>query len=197
LIFVLAALSTLLVRGQIRLNRQGRELALAASTDLLTGALNRRAFLESANREFARVCRYGGRLACIMIDLDHFKNINDTHGHAAGDLILASAAHHIASRLREPDLFCRFGGEEFVILLPGTDWGGGAKVAEELRAGLSGLNLEHGGKKLPLTASFGVADISDQCTTLDALILLADQALYKAKESGRDRVCCAPAQPQT
>jgi diguanylate cyclase (GGDEF)-like protein len=197
LVLVVATLGTFLVRSQVRLNRQSRALALAASTDLLTGALNRRAFMDAASREFARVCRYGGRLACIMIDLDHFKNINDTYGHAAGDLVLSSTAHHIASRLREPDLFCRFGGEEFVILLPGTDQDGAATVAEELRAGLSAMNLEHEKKKLPLTASFGVAVISDQCTTLDALILLADQALYKAKESGRDRVCCAPAPPRT
>jgi diguanylate cyclase (GGDEF)-like protein len=194
LVIIVAALSALLVRSQVRLNRQSRALALAASTDVLTGALTRRAFMDAADREFARICRYGGHLACIMIDLDHFKNINDTHGHAAGDLILASAAQHIASRLREPDMFCRYGGEEFVILLPETDQFGAATVAEELRAGLSGLNLEHREKKLPLTASFGVADISNQCTTLDVLLALADKALYEAKESGRNLVCCAPAQ---
>jgi diguanylate cyclase (GGDEF)-like protein len=196
LVLVVAALSTLLVRGQIRLNRQSRELALAASTDMLTGALNRRAFMEFASREFARVCRYGGHLSCIMIDLDHFKNINDSYGHATGDLILSSSAHYIASRLREPDMFCRYGGEEFVILLPGTDRNGAVTVAEELRAGMSGLDLKRGDDKLPLTASFGVAEIHAQCATLDTLLSLADQALYEAKESGRNRVCLAPQQQQ-
>ena len=196
LVLVVAALSTLLVRGQIRLNRQSRELALAASTDMLTGALNRRAFMEFASREFARVCRYGGHLSCIMIDLDHFKNINDSYGHAAGDLILSSSARHIASRLREPDMFCRYGGEEFVILLPGTDQDGAVILAEELRAGLAGLDLKHGDERLSLTASFGVAEIHAQCATLDTLLSLADQALYEAKESGRNRVCLAPQQQQ-
>lgn len=194
LVLVVAALSTLLVLGQIRLNRQSRALAMAASTDMLTGALNRRAFMESASREFARVCRYGGHLSCIMIDLDHFKRINDTYGHAAGDLILSSSARYIASRLREPDLFCRYGGEEFVILLPGTDQGGGVTLAEELRAGLSGLALKFGDAQLSLTASFGVAEIHAQCSTLEHLLSLADQALYQAKENGRDKVCLAPAQ---
>jgi diguanylate cyclase (GGDEF)-like protein len=196
LVLVVAGLSTLLVRGQIRLNRQSHELALAASMDMLTGALNRRAFMECASREFARVCRYGGHLSCIMIDLDHFKNINDSYGHAAGDLILSSSAHYIASRLREPDMFCRYGGEEFVILLPGTDRNGAATVAEELRAGLAGLDLKRGNEKLSLTASFGVAEIHAQCSTLDILLTLADQALYEAKENGRNRVCLAPKQHQ-
>ncbi len=191
LVLVVTALSFFLVRGQIRLNRQSRALALAASTDMLTGALNRRAFMASASREFARVCRYGGHLSCIMIDLDHFKRINDTYGHAAGDLVLSSSAHHIASRLREPDMFCRYGGEEFVILLPGTDRNGGFTLAEELRTGLSGLDLKCGDARLSLTASFGVAEIHAQCTTLDYLLSLADQALYEAKETGRDKVCLA------
>ncbi len=195
LIVIVAGLSTLLVRSQVRLNRQGRELALAASTDMLTGALNRRAFMESAGREFARVCRYGGHLSCIMIDLDHFKNVNDTHGHAAGDLILSSSARHIASRLREPDMFCRYGGEEFVILLPGTNQDGAVTLAEELRAGLADLDLTYADKRISLTASFGVAEIHAQCSTLDTLLALADQALYEAKESGRNRVRLAQSQP--
>lgn len=130
-----------------------------------------------------------------MIDLDHFKNVNDTHGHAAGDLVLSSSARHIASRLREPDMFCRYGGEEFVILLPGTDQNGAVTVAEELRAGLAGLDLKYGDERLSLTASFGVAEIHARCSTLDTLLGLADQALYEAKENGRDRVCLAPQQP--
>lgn len=192
LLLVVSALSVLLVRGQMRLNRQGRQLALAAATDLLTGALNRRAFMESANREFARMCRYGGELSCVVIDLDHFKAVNDTHGHAAGDLALTAAARLIASRLRQTDLFCRHGGEEFALLLPGTSPAQAVLLAEALRRELAELSLEVDGKRFGITASFGVAGNLPDDSSVDTGLNRADKALYRAKAEGRNRVCEAP-----
>ncbi len=192
LVLVAGGLSVLLVRGQMRLSRQGRQLALLASTDSLTGALNRRAFLAAAQREFSRVKRYGGELSCVAIDLDHFKSINDTFGHAAGDLALTAVAGLVRSRLRSPDLFCRFGGEEFTLLLPGTDLDGATALAEALRAGLARLELDLEGVCFTLTGSFGVAAILVADAAVEELLGRADQALYQAKEDGRDRVRQAP-----
>lgn len=192
LVLVAGTLSVLLVRGQVRLSRQGRALAQLASTDPLTGALNRRAFLSAAQREFARVRRYGGELSCIMLDLDHFKSINDTFGHAAGDLALSTAAGFLRTRLRSPDLFCRWGGEEFVMLLPGTDQDGAVHLAESLRAGLARLELETEGLCFTLTGSFGVAAGLASDASVEQLLARVDQAMYQAKDEGRDRVRQAP-----
>lgn len=192
LVLVAGTLSVLLVRGQVRLARQGRQLALLASTDPLTGALNRRAFMDAARREFSRVKRYGGELSCVAIDLDHFKSVNDTFGHAAGDLALTAVAGLARTRLRSPDLFCRFGGEEFTLLLPGTDLDGAVHLAEALRAGLARLELELEGVCFSLTGSFGVAAVLAADASVEELLARADQALYQAKEEGRDRVRQAP-----
>jgi len=189
--FIVSTMGALLVRGQLKLNRQARELALAANTDMLTGALNRRAFMVAADREFAREKRSGAPLSCVMIDLDHFKMINDTYGHTAGDLTLNSAAQFIMSRLRESDLFCRYGGEEFLLLLPDTNQDGAAVVAEELRKGLAGLRLENTNKCFFITASFGVAEKLPADTSVAEVLIRADQALYRAKNEGRNRVCRA------
>lgn len=191
LLLVVTTLSVLLVRGQIRLNRQSKLLAQAAATDLLTGALNRRAFMEAANREFARMGRYGGELSAVMIDLDHFKAVNDTYGHAAGDLTLSTAARFIASRLRQSDLFCRHGGEEFCLLLPGTGQAQGVLLSEALRQELAKLDLELDGQHFSITASFGVAGILPDDLSVESGIVRADHALYQAKEQGRNRVCAA------
>ena len=188
LVAVAGSLSVLLVRGQVRLARQGHELALLASQDALTGALNRRAFMIDAHREFSRVRRYGGELSCLMFDLDHFKSINDSYGHAAGDLALTTAAGFIRTRLRTPDLFCRWGGEEFVMLLPGTDLDGAVHLAESLREGLSRLELETEGLCFTLTASFGVAVVLASDASVEELLNRSDQAMYKAKDDGRNCV---------
>jgi diguanylate cyclase (GGDEF)-like protein len=128
-----------------------------------------------------------------MMDLDHFKRINDTHGHPAGDLALSSAARFAASRLRRADLFCRYGGEEFVFLLPGTDLAGAVALAESLRQGLSGLHLEMVSERFTFTASFGVAELHPDTPSLDDLLVRADRALYLAKLGGRDQVRTLPA----
>ena len=188
LIFVSAGLSVALVRSQLQINRQNRTLALAASTDMLTGVMNRRSFMDAARREFSRVSRYGGGLACIMIDLDHFKRINDMYGHAAGDLALSSIARFISARTREVDLFCRYGGEEFVLLLPGTSLSGARSVAESLRKGLAAMTLEIGNRNFSITASFGVAEVDSDIKSMEDLLVCADQGLYLAKSDGRNQV---------
>jgi diguanylate cyclase (GGDEF)-like protein len=188
LILVSSGLSIALVRSQVQVNRQNRRLAMAAYTDMLTGALNRRAFMDAARREFSRVGRYGGGLTCVMIDLDNFKRINDMYGHAAGDLALVSTARFISTRIRETDLFCRYGGEEFVLLLPGTDLSGGRSMAESLRKGLGSLALQQEGRNFSITASFGVAEAASGVNTVEELLVCADQALYLAKTGGRNQV---------
>lgn len=127
-----------------------------------------------------------------MLDLDHFKSINDTFGHAAGDLALTAVAGLVRTRLRTPDLFCRFGGEEFVLLLPGTDQDGAVHLAESLRAGLARLELEMEGVCFTLTGSFGVAAVLASDASMEQPLARADQAMYRAKEEGRDRVRQAP-----
>ncbi|KAF5052679.1 Diguanylate cyclase, GGDEF domain [anaerobic digester metagenome] len=195
LVLVSVGLSVALVRSQMQLNCRSRALALAASTDTLTGVPNRRSFLEAARREFSRAKRNGGALACAMMDLDHFKKVNDTYGHIVGDMVLSSAARLVSSRLRETDLVCRYGGEEFVLLLPDTDLAGAATLAESLRTSLSGLRLELESACFLVTASFGVAEILPDHATFDDLLVHADQALYMAKTQGRNQVCQAPHRP--
>jgi diguanylate cyclase (GGDEF)-like protein len=195
MVLVAVGLSVTLVRSQMHLNCQSRALALAASTDTLTGVLNRRSFLDAARREFSRARRSGGHLSCAMMDLDHFKQVNDTYGHIVGDLVLSSVARLVTARLREADLFCRYGGEEFVLLLPDTDQAGAATLAETLRASLSGLRLELESTCVFVTASFGVAEILPDTKSFEDLLVRADQALYLAKERGRNRVCQAPRVP--
>ncbi len=164
------------------------DLARLAATDPLTGAYNRRYFLEKANLEVARVKRFSGAASVVMIDIDRFKAVNDTYGHAMGDQALRSVAQTCQQALREIDVFARFGGEEFVILLPETNVDGAWRVAEKLRALLSETPIEHGGRTIAVTASFGVADVWPGDETVDGAIARADTALYEAKRSGRNCV---------
>jgi diguanylate cyclase (GGDEF)-like protein len=161
-----------------------------ASMDPLTGARNRRSFLELAGREFDRAKRYGSPLAFVILDLDHFKSVNDTYGHQMGDKVLAAAAAACESQLRSSDLFCRFGGEEFLALLPGSLAEAAAYIAERLRSAVSELSFElPGGGVLKISASLGLScrdTLKDE--SFDDLLGEADRALYRAKDSGRDRV---------
>ena len=162
-----------------------------ATTDALTGLLNRRAFLEWAAREVRRADRYRDNLSVILLDLDHFKRINDQRGHAAGDLALFGAAQLLTVVVRACDVVARWGGEEFVVALPSTSRDGAARVAERARTGLeSGNILDANGDRIPVTASFGVAEI---CTdeSIEQLIDRADRAMYGAKNAGRNRVFLA------
>jgi diguanylate cyclase (GGDEF)-like protein len=162
------------------------ELAKLSSTDPLTGLPNRRYFLEVARREVERVRRFGGLASVVMIDLDHFKTLNDTYGHATGDEALRSVAR--ACRLRDIDVLARWGGEEFVAILPGTDQEGAFIVAERLRSAVSEAEVEVGSTNVTVTASFGVTQVWPHDKAIDEALARADGALYDAKKAGRNRV---------
>ncbi|GHA31447.1 GGDEF domain-containing protein [Devosia pacifica] len=161
-----------------------------ATTDALTGALNRRAFREDAVKQIALARRHRQPLSCVSIDLDHFKTINDTYGHAAGDHVLAGTASCLKAGLRETDLLARMGGEEFVALLPQTDSSTALEVANRLRTSIARLGFPGSRPPIAVTASFGTAGLSDG-EDLDGLLMRVDQALYEAKRTGRNRACIA------
>jgi diguanylate cyclase (GGDEF)-like protein len=168
-----------------RLFREVQELAL---TDPLTGLSNRRGLFELGRIEFARAHRMNRPFCCIMLDLDHFKRINDNHGHQTGDLVLLEIANCCKSSVREVDLVGRYGGEELIILMPETDMKTALQVAERLRKSIAENPLEISGRKLGLTVSIGVAQKDDNTLELETLLARADQAMYIAKHKGRNRV---------
>jgi diguanylate cyclase (GGDEF)-like protein len=165
-----------------------RNLALAelrAASDALTGLPNRRAADETIQRMAAHAARRGSPLAVVLLDLDHFKQINDVHGHEQGDKALAAVGQILGSTLRASDFAARYGGEEFLILLPDTPRSTARDVAEKLRLAIMGLELSQVGS---LTASFGVAALPDDGAECEQLVRTADRALYAAKAAGRNRV---------
>ena len=163
-----------------------------ALVDGLTGLANRRQCEDTLSTELSRVERFGGSLAVVVADLDSFKGVNDRHGHPAGDSVLREFALLLQESLRDVDLASRWGGEEFLLILPGTDLAGGARVAERIRGALAGrIVLSVDGTPIPVTASFGVA-ASPPATTASELFAAADAALYEAKRTGKNRVKTAP-----
>lgn len=163
-----------------------------ADHDALTGLWNRGAILEVLGRELSRAHRCGASLAVALVDLDHFKRINDTHGHPAGDAVLREAGSRMSSSLRPYDAVGRYGGEEFLIVLPGCDVPFGLACAERLRKSLARDGIQVGDRLLPVTCSVGVAaSAGDHESDAEALLSAADQALYRAKAEGRNRVCGA------
>jgi two-component system chemotaxis response regulator CheY len=168
-----------------------REEALA-TRDSLTGLPNRRALYDRARAELSRAARENGSVAVILVDLDHFKGINDQFGHAAGDEALRRVAEVLEANQREYDYGGRWGGEEFLVILPGATLPQAAGVAERIRAAMETIRLEPaGGAPVPLRSSMGVASASpgSRPLGLDELLLHADDALYRAKAGGRNRVC--------
>jgi diguanylate cyclase (GGDEF)-like protein len=160
-----------------------------AITDPLTGLYNYRKLTRDLDREIVRSRRYSHPFSFIMADIDHFKNLNDTYGHQAGDAMLREVARALDSGRREVDRVYRYGGEEFSILLPETDWPEAFEVAEKLRAKVAAIEIDvDGGQKVRTTISMGVAAFSEDRGKLERLIGAADEALYLAKESGRDTV---------
>jgi diguanylate cyclase (GGDEF)-like protein len=164
------------------------ELRLLASTDSLTGAMSRRSFREQTNREIARAKRHSAHLSCALIDVDHFKSINDRYGHGVGDVVLQRVVSICKSELRASDYIGRIGGEEFAVIFPETALMPAFDVAERLRKAIEAAIIEVSGQKIRVTASIGVAEGSGAGRTTDLLLQHADVAMYEAKLAGRNRV---------
>ncbi len=167
--------------------RHLEDLARLAREDALTGLPNRRALDEALAREVARAERSGSPLAALALDVDHFKRVNDLHGHAAGDAVLAAVAARAASALRAGDLLARVGGEAFAARLPGADLPAAAEAAERIRAAVGGAPIEAGGRAVAVTVSVGCAAL-EPAEPGPALLARADARLYAAKAGGRNRV---------
>jgi diguanylate cyclase (GGDEF)-like protein len=185
------------VRSGLRFHRLQERLRHAAITDGLTGLWNHSHFRDLFEREFLRTRRYGGVASLIMMDLDHFKAINDTFGHETGNTILKLTARHLERQVRETDLIARYGGEEFAVICPETTLDEAEQLAERIRRTLPQCvrSAEH--PQLVLRASFGVASSDDsRAHALSDLVNLADQALYASKRAGRDRVTTAAVSAQ-
>ncbi|WP_119727603.1 sensor domain-containing diguanylate cyclase [Thermomonospora amylolytica] len=166
-----------------------QQLQAAARTDAKTGLLNADAWQREADTELSRAHRTQDPLALLLIDIDHFKRVNDTHGHLVGDQVLISVAGTLCSQLRDYDVVGRFGGEEFVVLLPGADTVEACRVAERLRGRVRRLAIPAEQGTIGVTISVGVSLLRTHGQDLIELLAAADLALYRAKQSGRDRVC--------
>ncbi len=187
---------SLMVRDSVQKNRQlqdaNQTIARLARTDPLTGLANRRTLDETFQREIARAHRHGQCLSVIMADLDRFKSINDQYGHVAGDQVLAGAASIFKTQVRPFDLAVRYGGEEFILLLPGPSTAHAVGIAERIRTQVAQMIVP--ASPSPITISMGVATWRTG-ETLDQLVVRADAALYDAKRAGRDCVRAAPSTP--
>ncbi len=176
------------ITEQKKLEQSLLELSM---TDPLTGIANRRAFFDKLSYEFDRSRRYIHQLSAISLDLDHFKNVNDQFGHAAGDDVLRALAQICGAQLRTVDVPARIGGEEFAILLPETAAAAAADVAERIRAALAQAPIPSGGESIAITASFGVTELRRDDAKPEDALTRADKALYDAKHAGRNRVVTA------
>jgi diguanylate cyclase (GGDEF)-like protein len=168
-----------------------RRLTEAALRDPLTGIYNRRHFDERLLAEFSGARRHGTPLSLLIIDVDHFKKVNDTHGHLAGDAALQMVASVLQEATRKEDILARYGGEEFVVLARATDLGGAALFAERMRKKVEGSVCKWQNKEISVTVSIGVAQLS-KSATMEDFIDSADRAVYQAKHAGRNRVISMP-----
>lgn len=165
------------------------EVQRLAVIDELTGFHNRRGLFSHGEQEVKRSARYARPVSAIMLDVDHFKDVNDRYGHPAGDEVLRRVAECVRSSARAVDITGRYGGEELVLLLPETGMSGAAQIAERLRAAISAMTVKTGGQCIAVTASFGVSTLCASTPDLVTLLDHADRAMYDAKQSGRNRVC--------
>ncbi len=184
-----ALLRRQLTLSHAALEKKQQELSYLATHDALTGLRNRRAFLEEAEHELSRALRYPCETGVLVADLDHFKRVNDQYGHPAGDAVLRHFAALLKAQLRDSDVAARLGGEEFIVLLPGTGAAGAAAVAEKIRQAIESAPVVFEGQRIGITASLGVSCLpAHSACTIEALYGQADQALYAAKTHGRNRV---------
>ena len=190
LLFFLFILVTMLWCAMLVIQDKATALRQHADLDPLTGWFNRRAMATMLGAEVARARRLGSGLSLLVFDIDHFKAINDRHGHAVGDLAIRHVTERVAEALREYDLRFRIGGEEFVVCVPGLQAAG---AAERLRQQVTITPLEVQGQPVPITVSVGCAGWTPGDATWEAALQRADEALYRAKREGRNRVCAAPA----
>lgn len=172
-------------------SKRARRLRREATVDPLTGLYNRRHLEQVMKREMSFAQRGGHAVSAILVDLDRFKQLNDSLGHAAGDAALRAVGQFLRSRLRAYDIACRYGGDEIVVIVPGADAAAAIALAEQLRSGIEQLAVSDGGETLALTASLGVASFPQDGMTIGALLQAADAALYRAKAEGRNRVAHA------
>ena len=183
--------------AETELTHANLQLRDRAVRDALTGVHNRGYLEESLAREEARARRSGMPLGVVMIDIDHFKRFNDTYGHAAGDAVLRTVGQYVMSLTRGEDIFCRYGGEEFVLIMIDTTARAAWERAESLRVGVQALAIEHEGRAIgPITLSIGVAMIPDNAKDGQAALKAADESLYRAKLGGRNRVVVSDAAPE-
>ncbi|MBI2058461.1 MAG: diguanylate cyclase [Nitrospirae bacterium] len=182
------------VKTHLELKKSRDQLRELASVDELTRVYNRRHFIEVMEREFSRSVRYQKPISFILLDIDHFKEINDTHGHQVGDMVLKELAGLVQTSLRGSDVVARYGGEEFAIILPETELDGAVAAAEKIRKNVARNPFPGADASLQIKVSLGVANWPrHKVTHIDQLIRVADDALYIAKESGRDKVVVAQA----
>jgi two-component system cell cycle response regulator len=190
----------LIRRGTVHLRQVQSKLEMLAITDVLTGIANRGHVMIRGEEEFARVVRnrekdpQSSELCCIMLDIDHFKHVNDTWGHQAGDQVLREVALRLRRCVRPYDIIGRYGGEEFMVLMPDTTFDQGLVVAERIRTDIRSESICIGADEIRVSVSLGVSCSHENDRDLCDLIKKADQGLYKAKDGGRDRVewICSP-----
>jgi diguanylate cyclase (GGDEF)-like protein len=171
------------------------EVQQKADTDELTGLRNRRSLFELGSREVERAVRFKRPLSVLMIDLDYFKQVNDSFGHQVGDRMLVALAELFRHKLRNVDLIGRYGGDEFIAILPESAIRQSEEIAHRLLSGIESLSIETAQGMAKVSACIGIAEITDAVVTLPALIEQADRALYHAKEAGRSRVVCSESLP--
>lgn len=187
---MLAGVATLIFSHvyEVSRTRAHRKLLHLATTDSLTSLANRTRFLDVFERERNHAIRNSSDLSLLLLDLDHFKCVNDNHGHDVGDEVLKYVSATISHRLRKTDLACRLGGEEFGVLLPGASLERAISIAETIRKNIADVPYTRADKLIPLSVSIGVAEYGDDGLDLESLYAVADRHLYRAKASGRNRI---------
>ena len=166
-----------------------RQLETLSRTDPLTGLLNRRSLEDYLAKEYSRFERHGTKFSALLLDIDHFKSINDRYGHSSGDRVLKMLADSCTASLRKYDVMARYGGEEFCVILPNTNGDKAAVLAEKLRTRIAARTAKVGAGEVRVTASIGLSEVQATDKNPGAILERADAALYEAKQSGRNRVC--------